>query len=89
MAFIDDYSKFPYECRDRSVWYYIVDWDNKIETAFDFVAEKKELINVLKLIIDNNQTQFTLHGVWHGQYRTDIFNLSIQYTYDKIKDLYK
>ena len=86
MAIRNDIQYFPFDSKDRGVWYLVIDWDKKTEQAFSYVQEKRDLIPFLSSIIKNNQTNnFTLFGVWNGQYKTDLFKIPIEEAVNELK----
>jgi hypothetical protein len=85
MAIRTDLSEFPFKNRDKAVWYFIVNWTNRIQRDFYNVQGKKELVNELKIIIDNgDQVNNELFGVWSGQYSTDIFKIPMEQGYNEL-----
>lgn len=90
MALRTELKEFPFKSRDKSVWYFIVNWPAKIQKDFNNVQGKQDLVRELKTIIDNReQMNNELLGVWHGQYSTDIFKISIQQGYDELNKYFK
>jgi len=85
MPFRTDLSDFPFQSRDRAIWYFTIDWKNRIQKDYYYVQEKKNLVHVLKAIIDNNDCMDNeLFGVWNGQYSTDIFKIPIEQGYNEL-----
>ena len=86
MSFISDFQDFPFYSKDKGVWYFIIDWKNKTKIQFCTVGEKRDLILKLseleKAKLDVN---FQLFGVWNGKYSTDIFELPISVSLEKLK----
>lgn len=81
-----DIDNFPFDRRDSSVWYFIVDWENKTEKDFCSVQDKKNLlVDLFQIITERKNKNFQLYGVWHGQYRTDIFKIPIEAGHQKIE----
>lgn len=80
-----DVTDFPFQSRDKSVWYFIIDWKNRVQNDFYNVQGKKDLVQVLKTIIEqNDQMNNELLGVWNGQYSTDIFKIPIEHGYNEL-----
>jgi hypothetical protein len=78
MPLVTSLDNFPFHSRDKSVWYFIIDWTNRTQTDFYNVAGKKDLVQVLKKIMDNqDEKDHELLGVWHGTYSTDIFKIPL------------
>ncbi|MBS0027826.1 hypothetical protein ACTJJ0_04110 [Chitinophaga sp. 22321] len=78
MAFRDISEDFPFHSKDKAVWYYLIDWENRTQTDFYNVSGKKDLLKKLKDILDNqNEKKHELMGVWNGAYSTDIFRIPL------------
>jgi hypothetical protein len=89
MAFRNDTENFPFDDRTKFIWYYLIDWEKRIQTDYCTVANKKELVKKLEeIIIGNKIEKFKLCGVWPGNYSTDIFNLSIKDASEKLADYF-
>ena len=89
MKFRTDIEDFPFSSKDRGIWYFIIDWENKTEVVYSLVQEKKDLVAFLaKLINENNSDLYELLGVWNGQYRTDIFKIPIRKGYEKLSEVF-
>jgi hypothetical protein len=64
---------FPFERTDNGIWYFIVKSDEIIEYK-STVSNQKDLVRDISKYLRHG-FKFQLMGVWHGQYRTDIFVL--------------
>ena len=85
MAFRTDIDDFPFGSKDRSVWYFVVDWGNKTEKEFSTVQDKRNLLVFLSNITDDKKSNnFRLYGVWKGTYKADIFIIPIKLGFQKI-----
>jgi hypothetical protein len=68
--------QFPVDRTDGGIWYAIIAYDNQF-SRFDYTPSgigKKEFIRKIALLKQSN-VEFLLLGIWHGEYRTDIFVL--------------
>lgn len=83
---IRTYTKdFPFKSKDKGVWYFIINWTDRTKKDYINVQGKKELLHVLKTIIDSaEQANYEFIGVWNGQYSTDIFNIPINDGYNEL-----
>lgn len=89
MAFRTDTQDFPYSDKDRSIWYFIIDWKKKIKTHYCYIQEKRDMVSLLKQLIDKGKySHIQLCGVWQGNWKTDIFDLPIHEAYNTLKDVY-
>jgi hypothetical protein len=85
MAIRTDTKDFPFKSKDKGVWYFIINWTERTKNDFYNVQGKKELLQVLKSIIDcGEQANYELIGVWNGQYSTDLFNIPINEGYNEL-----
>jgi len=90
MAFRTDIADFPFQVRDKSVWYFVVDWKNKSQKDYNGVQDKKELIIFISEVISSRKTNsFQLFGVWYGSYSTDIFLLPIKESTQKLREYFQ
>lgn len=90
MPFATNLENFPFHSRDKSVWYYLIDWTNRTQSDFYNVSGKKDLVKELKFIIDNHdENNHELLGVWNGMYSTDIFKIPIREGYFELNQYFK
>ena len=70
---IDETDRFPLE----ETWFFIVSFQNGIVEQEDFTAAQYAKNNLIMRIEQYTETYipFKLYGVWHGQWKTDVFNL--------------
>jgi len=45
MPLVTSQENFPFHSRDKSVWYFIIDWINRTQLDF-YVAGKEDLVQV-------------------------------------------
>ena len=85
MAIREDIEKFPFEDRKRMTWYFLIDWSEKKIMDFYNVSGKEQVVQKLEEIISKGETErYELYGIWHGQWRTDIFKIPIELAYKKL-----
>jgi len=79
MAIRTDIKDFPFDCRTRTTWFFLIDWTHKKTIDFCNVSCKSDLVKKLKEILSQKEADnYELFGVWNGQYSTDIFKIPIE-----------
>lgn len=80
-----DLKDFPFERRNKSVWYILINFEKKTLKDFYSVADKSNLVSVLKKILDNkNENNFKLLGSWLGEWSADSFEIPIKKAHSKL-----
>jgi hypothetical protein len=64
---------FPFDRTDNGIWYFTVKSD-EITPYKSTMTDQKDLVIELNKMLRSGR-KFQLFGVWHGQYKTDIFVL--------------
>ena len=84
MAIQHDITNFPFHSKDRAIWYFITSWTTK-ETIPFYEANKDNLFLFLhECLAKGTQSDYTMFGVWTGEWKTDIFEMPLQQAYDKL-----
>ncbi|WP_159469421.1 hypothetical protein [Dyadobacter sp. 3J3] len=85
MAFRNDLKNFPFQVRDKELWYFTINWINRDKTEFCTVQGKKDLVTLLGALIQNkHEKNHQLFGVWTGEYSTDVFDIPIETGYNEL-----
>jgi hypothetical protein len=86
----ENIGEFPFSNRTDFVWYFLIDFGTKETKDFYNVSGKVELIKELKKIINEGREEnFSLFGVWPGQWRTDVFKMNVKEGYDELSKHFK
>jgi hypothetical protein len=89
MSIRKDIKDFPFSCRTKITWFFLIEWDTK--KIFDYynVSGKSELISKLKEILDKKEiNNYKLFGVWKGEYSADIFQIPIEEAFKKLSNYF-
>lgn len=78
MPFRNYTGDFPFHRKDKAVWYFIIDWTNRVRLSFIMFLGKKELVKELQRIIDSRDEKNMNYLVSGMEYiSTDIYRIPI------------
>jgi hypothetical protein len=81
---------FPWDASGRAVWFALFVVENGKIMRYGFTASKsskRNLIHALRVLIESQETDALLLGVWTGQYSTHLFVLDISKAIDHLSRL--
>jgi hypothetical protein len=78
---------FPFERTDSGIWYAMILFDGRFP-RHSYTSSKSQKRNLIEDMTKKKQEgqKFLIMGIWHGQWKTDIFILDEETTLRKLLD---